>query len=220
MDRKQLYDQMRKAFNESELRDVCFYMDMDYEAIPVQVTHTIYDKMRELIQICEHTAKLPVLLQSCERVRPDLEWFSPTLIKTITATDAPAQPQPVKPQTESPLFTELLTPLVIQLKRTQNAFHRWTSQNLFLESEIIRKGNLAARDLLIDKAHLIPPDLVSDAHALIYHYDRWLEKYDQVRGGRTPDLKTTFVFTGPDGAPFPVLAERHFIERFEKIKGS
>lgn len=211
MDRTQLYDQMRKALNESELRDVCFYMDVDYESIAVPIKHTHYDKMRELIQACERRDQLPVLLQACERVRPEREWFSTTLIQAVT----PVEQQNIAPNA---FFSELLTPMMIQLQRTRDAFYRWTDKNLFLESEIVRKGNQAVRDLLIGKAHLIPSDLVSDAQALIAHYDRWLEKYERVRGGSTPDLDTPFIFTGPDGSPFPVDAEKHFIERFEKLK--
>ena len=215
MDRKQLYDQMRQSLNESELRDVCFYMDVDYESIAVHAKHTLYDKMRELIQAGERLGKLTALLQACERVRPEREWFSETLIQSVVDIE-PAKPPTSTPQTE--LFTELLTPMMIQLQRTRDAMSRWTGKNLFLESEIVRKGNQAVRDLLINKAPLIPPDLMPDAHALIAHYDRWLEKYERMRGGDTPDLNTPFVFTGPDGSPFPIKAEQHFLERYETLK--
>ncbi|MBN1657431.1 MAG: hypothetical protein JXA93_03465, partial [Anaerolineae bacterium] len=68
------------------------------------------------------------------------------------------------------------------------------------------------------KADLIPPDLVSDANRLVIHYDRWLEKYERLRGGTEPDLNEPFVFTGPDGYPFPAESEQRFRERFEQLR--
>lgn len=78
-------------------------------------------------------------------------------------------------------MTELLGPVAIQLDRTQRAFQRWQAHNVFLESKVIREGNLAIRDLLLLKPHLMPPDLLTDAGLLIEHYDRWLEEFARVR---------------------------------------
>ncbi|WP_338695244.1 hypothetical protein V5279_03850 [Bradyrhizobium sp. 26S5] len=54
--------------------------------------------------------------------------------------------------------TELLGPVYMQLDRTKRAFDRWDRKNLILEAEVVRKGNLAVRDLLLENPHLIPPD--------------------------------------------------------------
>src|SRR3954453_12311963 len=54
---------------------------------------------------------------------------------------------------------QLLGPVYIQLDRTKRAFDRWDGKNLFLEAEVIKNGNLAIRDLLLSKPHLIPPEL-------------------------------------------------------------
>ena len=111
---------------------------------------------------------------------------------------------------------KLLGPVFIQLDRTARAFKRWKDRNLFLESEVIRKGNLAIRDLLLSNPHLIPPELLEDASVLIEHYDRWLEEYEKKRGTDRPDLESPFVFVGPAGYPFPLSAEQHFREKFRE----
>jgi len=72
---------------------------------------------------------------------------------------------------------ELLAPVVMQLGRTKRAFGRWKAKNVYLESKVIRDGNLAIRDALLGKPHLIPTALVEHAHRLVEHYDRWLEEF-------------------------------------------
>lgn len=115
-------------------------------------------------------------------------------------------------------LTELLIPMVNQLDRTQQAFNRWTSKNLYLEAKIIKEGNQIIKDLLISKAHLIPPDLQEDASKLILHYDVWLEEFARVRGGKEPDTTQPFVFVGPKGYPFPRVSAQRFIDRMKLLQ--
>lgn len=112
---------------------------------------------------------------------------------------------------------ELLGPIVMQFDRTERAFNRWTTKNLYIETKIIREGNETVRNLLLSKGHLIPPDLLPDAGRLVEHYDRWLEEYEHVRGGTEPQLDAPFVFVGPAGYPFPTDAEQRFRERFRTL---
>ena len=111
--------------------------------------------------------------------------------------------------------SELLGPLYMQFDRTQRAFNRWQTKNLFLEAKVIREGNLTIRDLLLTKSHLIPPDLLADAGRLVEHYDRWLEEFEQVRNHQNPDLDAPFVFVGPKGYGFPGDAEVRFRDAFK-----
>lgn len=115
------------------------------------------------------------------------------------------------------VLAELLGPMIMQLDRTRRAFDRWKSKNVYLETKVIREGNLTIRDLVLTKGHLIPPDLLVDAGRLAEHYDRWLEEFEQVRGGTEPALDQPFVFVGPKGFPFPSDAERRFTERFNTL---
>jgi hypothetical protein len=82
---------------------------------------------------------------------------------------------------------------------------------------VIREGNLAIRDLLLQKGHLIPPELLEDAGLLVEHYDRWLEEYEKQRLAEHPDLDAPFTFVGPQGYPFPGKADRRFRAAFKSL---
>lgn len=112
---------------------------------------------------------------------------------------------------------ELLGPVSIQLDRTKRAFARWGPRQLYLEMKVIRRGNKAIRDLLLQKAHLIPSDLLDDAGRLIEHYDYWLEKFEEMRLAEKPDLDTSFVFAGVDGYPFPEESAERFRQAFQDL---
>lgn len=109
---------------------------------------------------------------------------------------------------------ELLGPVFIHLDRSKRAFDRWKNKNFYIEAKVIGESNLKIRNLLLDKPHLIPPELLTDAAKLIEHYDRWLEEFEKVRASSKPDLDTPFVFVGPSGYPFPRESELRFKETF------
>jgi hypothetical protein len=113
---------------------------------------------------------------------------------------------------------ELLGPLRMQFERTKRAFQRWDQRNLYLECEVVRKGNQTIRDLLLTKGHLIPPHLMEDASQLIEHYDAWLEAFERIRSEDSEEQHKDFVFVGPDGYPFPTKAEANFNAEFGKLQ--
>jgi hypothetical protein len=118
---------------------------------------------------------------------------------------------------EESSVAELLGPVFIQLDRTKRAFDRWDGKNLFLEAQVVRAGNLAIRDLLLSKPHLIPPELRDAASTLILHYDVWLEEFDRVRATQTlGESQHDFVFAGPKGYSFPVQADEKFRNAFHE----
>ncbi len=116
-------------------------------------------------------------------------------------------------------LSQLLGPIQMQLERTKRAYNRWDNRNLHLEGKVIREGNLAIRDLLLSKGHLIPPHLMQHAVSLVEHYDSWLEAYDRIRGDPLKADEADFVFVGPEGYPFPVEAEAEFKAEFRKLQG-
>lgn len=111
---------------------------------------------------------------------------------------------------------ELLGPMNIQFDRTQRAFDRWTQKNLYIEAKVIKVGNETIRNLLLERGHLIPPELLEDASKLIEHYDVWLELFERQRGGSEPDLETPFTFAGPAGYPFPKKSATRFKQKYEE----
>jgi hypothetical protein len=113
--------------------------------------------------------------------------------------------------------SELLGPINMQLDRTERAFNRWRAQNLFLEAKVLREANQTIRDLLLQKGHLIPPDLLEDAGRLIEHYDRWLEEFERVRGAQELKLEEPFVFVGVGSHPVPF--PREAADRFQARYG-
>jgi hypothetical protein len=114
--------------------------------------------------------------------------------------------------------SELLGPVSIQLARSERAFRRWSQQNLFLEAKVIREANLTVRDLLLNRPHLIPPELFADASALIEHYDRWLEEYALIRENAGADMdQPPYTFVGNKGYPFPTSSARRFEVAFRSL---
>ena len=106
--------------------------------------------------------------------------------------------------------SELLGPMYMQFERTKRAFDRWKDKNLYLEGEIIRKGNTEIRDLLLKKAHLIPPELLNHAGTLVEHYDLWLEEFNKQRTEAKGDFDAAFVFV----YTFPRKSEKVFRDIF------
>jgi hypothetical protein len=111
-------------------------------------------------------------------------------------------------------YCELLSPLVVQLDRTKNAIDKWNQKDLSIESETIRDGNIKARTLLSEKAHLVPSSLREDQKKFILHYDNWLEEYDRVRVRRTKDPDAPFVYT----YDYPSESEKRFRDRKAKLE--
>jgi len=112
--------------------------------------------------------------------------------------------------------SDLLGPINMQFDRTERAFKRWGSQNLYLEAKVVKVGNETIRDLLLSKGYLIPPELLDDAGKLIEHYDVWLEKFEEQRSSENPNIETKFVFVGPEGFPFPTNSEGKFRSKFRE----
>jgi hypothetical protein len=112
----------------------------------------------------------------------------------------------------------------IHFERTRTAFDLWVRStgadrprpNEPLE-EVIRESNIGIRDLVVSNWSLIPPEYQEDAHALLRHYQAWLEEYDRVRPGGVRDPEVPYVFVGPKGFPFPVEAETRFLALYERL---
>lgn len=64
-----LRDVLLQAFNESELRDICFSLRVDYEEIYGEGKR---DKTRELILYLERRGRISELVEICRQLRPNL----------------------------------------------------------------------------------------------------------------------------------------------------
>lgn len=109
------------------------------------------------------------------------------------------------------LLSAVLGPVCAHLRRTNMAFARWREKNVFLEQQIIAESNGAIRRILLEKYHLLTPELRQPAMDLVAHYDRWFEEFERQRRSQDPpDGTARFVFVGPAGYPFPTRAEQAF----------
>lgn len=71
----QLRQQVIAAFDDGELRDLCFDLDVDYENLPTQGKA---NKARELIELMVRNGRLLDLIAHCAQLRPHLNWGEPT----------------------------------------------------------------------------------------------------------------------------------------------
>jgi effector-associated domain 7 (EAD7)-containing protein len=62
---------LAKYFNESELRDLCFDLNIDYESLPGQGKG---DKARELADYSRRRRRTTEVLLHCRRMRPEIDW--------------------------------------------------------------------------------------------------------------------------------------------------
>jgi tetratricopeptide (TPR) repeat protein len=71
IDTVNLHRQLTEYFNEEELRDLCFRLDVDYADLPGAGKA---GKARELITYHERRRTLPALVEMCRELRPNAEW--------------------------------------------------------------------------------------------------------------------------------------------------
>ena len=71
MEKLKLLEILRTYFDDSELRDVCFLLDVDYDLLPGRSKG---EKARELITYLERRQKITELIAICKQLRPDLSF--------------------------------------------------------------------------------------------------------------------------------------------------
>ncbi len=71
LDLRKLRLKVTKYFNESELRNLCFDMNIDYEDLD---GNNKSDKARELIAYCERRKSIPKLVARLRKLRPRVSW--------------------------------------------------------------------------------------------------------------------------------------------------
>jgi len=109
-------------------------------------------------------------------------------------------------------LSEVLGPVYLLFERTSLALSRQTPNNQYIEREIYVKTNAAIRDILLSKAHLIPPDLLEDAAKLIDHYDHWIETFIQKRD--VEKSTESFIYT----YDFPSGSDKKFKDTFHRYR--
>lgn len=67
----QLRDLIHEYFNVSELRTLCFNINIDYEDL---IGETKEDKVRELLLYCTRHGSVTELVNACRQARPQVDW--------------------------------------------------------------------------------------------------------------------------------------------------
>lgn len=67
----QLARQISDLFSEEELRDLCYWLAIDYENLPGKGKSA---QARELVQYCQRHSKILELRQRCHELRPNNTW--------------------------------------------------------------------------------------------------------------------------------------------------
>lgn len=84
VDLPRLRDQIRALFSDSELRDLCFDLGVDFENLPGAAKG---DKARELILLMERQARLPELVRKVVTLRPHIGLNIQALAEEIATAD-------------------------------------------------------------------------------------------------------------------------------------
>lgn len=69
---KELYLALKESFNANELREVCLFINIDFENLSGD---TVDDKTRELILFCQRHARLEKLIETLQGERPHINWY-------------------------------------------------------------------------------------------------------------------------------------------------
>jgi len=107
--RVQLATILETRFNESELKKLCLYIDVDFENLS---GYGKADKARELVMFMERRERLIDLLAAIRGLRPDINWPLETL--------SPPPPEPAPPVVT--VVTEI-GPLLITMKGQVGKWH-------------------------------------------------------------------------------------------------
>ena len=71
IDLTKLRDLITRHFNQTELRNLCFDLHIDHEALPAE---TQPDLAREVVAFCWRHGRLDDLHRRCQQLRPKANW--------------------------------------------------------------------------------------------------------------------------------------------------
>ncbi len=69
-----LFQKIDRYFNDSELRGLCFQLNVEYEDLAGRIKR---DKARELVTMLDRHGRLPDLISLAEQLRPKIKWQDP-----------------------------------------------------------------------------------------------------------------------------------------------
>ena len=120
---------------------------------------------------------------------------------------------------DNALLDELLGPLHQHFLVARRAYQAYLEDGrAFRHACELKRINLAARGLLLDKGPLLPPDYPDCAAALVDHYDVWLSLWDAHAERMRPAPDDAFAFA--NSATYPREAERRLERLYEELRAA
>ena len=111
----------------------------------------------------------------------------------------------------------ILGKVYLNFERSRIAYDNYINEGkIYLHARILKECNLKIRDLLLENAYILEENLRNDAMDLISHYDIWVEKWNDLKQKRDPQLYDIFIFENE--YRFPTEAEKRLKEEFIKNK--
>jgi hypothetical protein len=119
-------------------------------------------------------------------------------------------------------LARLIGPVVMHLNRTLHVRNRYQKTYAkktasYFDARLMRDSNEAVRAILLSNGHLIPDELREHAHALVAHYDVWLQRFDAKVELEKPSAESTFD-VGFAEVPFPREAAASFEQAYGRLR--
>jgi len=119
---------------------------------------------------------------------------------------------------EDALVRELLGPLHGHFRAAKAAYADYLGHGkAFRFARRLKRENLAARRLLVDRGHRLPEALRTHAAALIGHYDVWLGLWDELAARTAPGPDDPFAFE--NAVTYPREAEEALTAYYRSLGG-
>lgn len=120
---------------------------------------------------------------------------------------------------DNALLDGLLSPLHEHFLAARTAYRAYLDDGrTFRQACELKRINLAARALLVDKAEMLPPEHQASAAALIRHYDAWLSLWDAHAERIRPEPGDVFAFA--NAATYPREAEQELERWYERLRAA
>jgi len=114
---------------------------------------------------------------------------------------------------------QLLANVCENLKESEKAYKKYLADGMtFRYAKELKKYNTRIIDLLTENKLLLPFLLQQDADKLLYHYNTWLKKWNDLAEEIKP--KDDEMFAYPNEVTFPRDAAKNFESAFHKSDNS
>ncbi len=111
---------------------------------------------------------------------------------------------------------KFLGQVYINFKRSELAYKQYREDgSKFIYAKILKQCNENIRDLLIQNSFMLSERLLENAIELVFHYDIWIEKWNQLEGELMPSLEDKFIFQ--NSTTFPRAAAQNLENEFLNI---